>query len=140
MFENRFELVRRNGEIKKPVAARAALLVNLVQLGGESFVARLVAKIAFMIKNRLRERFPDFVTNALPGEFSCRFLHRAPELVITFFASRDADNCDRGRQLAIGGKIVKRWHQLAVSEIAGRTENNDTARLRHRARGQTFAQ
>ena len=140
MFENRFELVRRDGEIKKPVAACAALFVDLVQFGGKSFVAGLVAKIALMIKNRLRERFPDFVTNALSGKFSCRFLHLLPELVITLFASREADNCDGGRQLAIGGKIVKRWHQLAMSEIAGGAENDDAARLWHRARGQTFAQ
>src|ERR1700736_4665389 len=51
MFQDRFELIWSDREIKKPIAARAAFLVDLFQALGQTFEAGLVAEIALMIKN-----------------------------------------------------------------------------------------
>jgi hypothetical protein len=44
------------------------------------------------------------------------------------------------RQFAIGRQIVKRGNELAMGEIAGRTEDHDSARLGHGPYGKPFAQ
>ena len=127
VFQDRFELIRRGREIKKTIAACPPLLVDLVQTLRQTFVAGLVFKFALVIKNGLRESFPDFVAHRLPGEFSCRVLELASKFVIAFFATRKANDRDRGRQLAVGREIVESGDELAMSEVAGRAENHDAA-------------
>ena len=51
VFQNRLELIRRDRKIKEAISSRPALFVDLIQLSGESFVARLIAKVALMIKD-----------------------------------------------------------------------------------------
>src|SRR5262249_29652080 len=135
MFQDRLELLRRDCEIKKPVAARAALLIDLIETFGQRFETGLIAEITLMIKNRLAEGFPDFVAHGLAGKFADGLFHFAPKVLIALFASGETDNGDGWRQFAISAKIVKRWQQFAVREIAGRAENHNAARLRHRAGG-----
>ena len=92
-----------------------------------------------MIEDRLRKHFPDFIAHRLARKFARGFFELAPELVVTLLSSREPDDCHGGRQIAIGSKVVKRWDEFALGEIARRAENHNTARLRHAARGQTFA-
>ncbi len=133
MFQDRFELFRADREIKQPVAARAAFLVDLVQPFGQTFETGLVGEIALMIKNRLREVLPDFIAHRLTRELFDRFFHFLAKIVIGLRATRETDDCDGRRQFAIGGEIVERRKQLAMSEIAGCAEDHDAARLRHGA-------
>ena len=91
-----------------------------------------------MIEDRLCKHFPDFIADRLARKFARGFFKLAPELVVTLLSSREADDCHGGRQIAIGSKIVKRWDEFALGEIARRAENHNTARLRHAAWGQTF--
>src|SRR5205809_120459 len=49
--EDRFKLVRSSRKVKKPIAARAAFLVDLVETFRQSLVAGLVSKFALMIKD-----------------------------------------------------------------------------------------
>src|SRR4029077_2180165 len=140
MFEDRLELVRPDGEIKEPIAARPPFLIDLFEPGGEGFESRFVAKIALMVKNRLRESFPDFVADRLAGEFPRCFLELASEFVVVFLASGKTDDRDRGWEFAIGREIVKRGNELSVGRIAGRAENDDAAGLRHGAGGESFPQ
>src|SRR5437764_2832443 len=51
MFQDRLELVGRDREIKEPVAARAAVLVDLVKTLRQTFEAGFIAEIALMIEN-----------------------------------------------------------------------------------------
>jgi hypothetical protein len=60
-------------------------------------------------------------------------------LVVAFLSSREADDRHGGWQVAIGSKVIKRWDEFALGEIPRSAENHNTARLRHAARGQTFA-
>ena len=139
MLQNRLELVGSRCKIKKPVAARAAFLVDFVETFGQLFVTGLVCELALMIEDRLRKHFPYFIAHRLARKFARGFFELAPELVVTFLSSREPDDRHRGWQVAIGSKVVKRWDEFALGEIAGRAENHNTARLRHAARGQTFA-
>jgi hypothetical protein len=75
----------------------------------------------------------------LARKFARGFFELAPELVVTFLSSREADDCDGGRQIAIGSKVVKRRDEFALGEIACRAENHNTAWLWHAARRQTLA-
>ena len=93
-----------------------------------------------MIKDRLRERFPNFVAHHLARKFSRRFLHFLAKLLIRFRPARETDDRNRRRQFAVGREIVERRHELAVRQVAGRSKNHDGARLWHRACGETFPQ
>src|ERR1700732_5121852 len=139
MFEDRFELIRSDREIKKPVAARAAFLVDLVQTLGQTLEAGLVAEIALMIKNGLGEVFPDFIAHRLTREFFDRLFHFLAKVVISLRAPGKTDHTDSGRQLAISREIVKRGHQLAMSQVACGAENDHATGLRHCASRQTLA-
>jgi hypothetical protein len=107
--QNGLELVGSRCEIKKPVAARTAFLVDFVETFGQLFVTGLVCEVALMIEDRLRKRFPHFIAHWLPRKFARAFFELAPELVVTFLSSREPDDGNGGRQIAIGSKVVKRW-------------------------------
>src|SRR5438045_1578844 len=134
MFEDRFELLRPNRKIEKAITARAALLVNFLKPLGQGFESGFVCEIALMIESRLGEVVPDLVSNGLSREISDRLLHFFAKLVVGFWAAGETDHGYSGRQLAIGGEIVKGGQQLSMSQITGCAENHDAAWLRHGAR------
>ena len=140
VFHDRLELIGRGGEIKKPIAARAAFLVDLVEALGQFLVAPLVAEFALVIEKRLGEAVPDFVAHRLPGKLAGRFFLFLAEFVVRFRAAREADHRQGRRQLAIGRDVVERGHELAMSQVAGRAKNHDRARLRHGFGRESFAQ
>src|SRR5205823_7155497 len=140
VFQDRLELIGRSRKVEKAITARPAFLVDLIETFRQTFVTGSIFKFALMVKNRLRKSFPNFVPDVLPGKFAGRFLKLAPELVVGFLAARETDNGGGGRQLTIGGQIIECRDEFAVREIAGRAENHDRARLRHRARRKSFAQ
>ena len=140
MLQNRFELIGCDRQIKKPIATRATFLVDLVEAFGQSFIAGLILKFALKIKKRLGKRLPDFIAHSLARKFSDGLFHFPPEVVIAFLAAGEADDGHGGRQLSIGRQIVERGHQLAMGEIASGPEDNDAARLRHCARGDSLSQ
>ena len=51
MFEDRFELIRRDCEIKEPVAARPPFLVDLVESCCQTFEAGLITEVALMVED-----------------------------------------------------------------------------------------
>ena len=140
MFENGFELIGCDREIKKSVATGAAFLVDLVQSCCESLEARFVGKIALVIENGLAESFPDFVADRLARKFSDGFFHLAAKIVVAFLATREPDDRNSRRQFAIGSEIIKRRQKFAVGQVTGRAKDDDAARLRDGASRQTFAQ
>src|SRR5438552_3445572 len=93
-----------------------------------------------MIGERLRKSFPDFIAHGLAGKFPHGFLHLLPKIIVALRPACETDDCHCGRQFALGGKIVKRGNQFPVRQIASSAEDYDAARLRHRARRQSFAQ
>jgi hypothetical protein len=92
-----------------------------------------------MIEDRLGKRFPYFIAHGLTRKLSSGFFQLASELVVSFFASRESDNYNSGRQIAVGRKVVKCRNEFAIGEIAGRAEDHNAARLWHGALGQTLA-
>ncbi len=129
MFQDRFELVRSDGEIKKTIAACPALGVDRFQTLGQGLVTGFVAEFALVIKNRLRERFPDFVTHTLTRELARSCFELLAKFGIGFGTAGKAHHRDGGRQLAIGREIVERRHKFAMGQVAGRAEDDDAARL-----------
>ena len=77
-------MLRRCREIKKPVAARAAFLVDLIQTFRETFVAGLIVEFALMIEERLRKSFPDIFAHFLREYCLRRFLQLLSEFVVVF--------------------------------------------------------
>ncbi len=93
-----------------------------------------------LIEDRLRKCLPHFITHRLARKFPSSFFELSPELLITFLSSCKPDDFHRGRQVAIGGQVVKGRNEFAMREIARGAENHNGARLGHGARRQTFAQ
>ena len=135
MLQNRLELVGSRREIKKAVAAGAGFVVDFVETFRQRLVAGLVSELALMIEDRLRKRLPDFIAHSLARKLASRFFQFTPELVVSFFSTREPDDCHRWREITIGRQIVKGGNEFAVGEIAGGAEDHNGARLRHGARG-----
>ena len=133
MFHDWFELIGRDREIEKSIAARAAFGVDLVQALSQTFVARLIAEVALMVVNRLRKSIPDFVANRLARKFSRRFLEFFSKVTVGFFAPGETDDGDGGWQIAVGREIIKSGNEFAMGQIAGRAEDHDAAWLRNGA-------
>ena len=93
-----------------------------------------------MIKDALGETFPELVLHGLPRKFRRGFFELGAELRVGFIPPREADDCERGGQIAVGGDVVERRDELAMGQVAGGAEDDDGARLRHRAAGEPLAQ
>ena len=131
---------RRYGEVEKAVTHRASRGINRVELFAQRAVALGIREVAGLVVNPLREAAPHVVLQPRARAFLRGVAQfRAPRLV-GLFAAREADDVRRGRQVAIGGKIVERRDELAESEIAGRAEDHDIARLRHGPRLKPLAE
>src|SRR6516225_6308908 len=99
MLQDRLELVRRDREIKKPVPARAAVLVDLLKPLGEIFESGFVTEIAFVIKKRLPEVLPNFIAHHLARELPDGVFHFLPKIVVAFLAPGETDHSQSRRQL-----------------------------------------
>src|SRR2546430_2156612 len=114
MLQDRLEFVGGDREIKKPIAAGGAVLVDLIKTLRQTFEAGFVAEIALMIKNCLAERLPDFIAHNLAREFPDGLFHFAPKFVVALFAAGKTDHSNSGWQLAVSSKIIKRRQEFAV--------------------------
>ena len=138
--EDAFVFRRRDGEVEEPVAARAALRVERVELCGEGGVAGGVAEFADVIENARGETSPDLLVQTRARALRRRLLEfRAPGLV-RLLAAGEADDVRGGGQVAIDGEIVERRDELAEGEVARGAEDHDVAGLRHGPAGEALAQ
>ena len=135
VLENRFELVWSGRKIEKAIATRAVVFVDFIEAFGQPLVTRFIAELALVIKDRLRERLPDFIAHSLAGKFTRGFFEIAAEFLVTFLAARETENRYSGRQVAIGRDVIERRDKLAMGEIACSAEDHNATRLRHGARG-----
>ena len=138
IFQDRFELIRRDREIKQSVPARAPLLVDFLKSFRQRLVTIGVVELALVIKERLREPVPNFIAHLLPRELLRRFLLLLPKLVIRLRPSGKSNDGDLRRQFTIRREIVERRNQFPHRQVSRRAEDHDRARLRHRARSESF--
>ena len=131
IFQDRLELVRRDREIKKPIAARAAFPVDLLQPLDQALVTGVVVEFALMIEKGLGEAVPDFVAHRLARKFPGRLFLFLSKLLVRFRPARETDHGQGRRQLAIGCDVVERGNQFPHRQVARRPENHHRARLRH---------
>ena len=128
ILQDRFELLRRDGEIKKPIPARAAFSIDLIEAFRQTLVACRIVEFALMIENGLGEAVPDFVAHCLS-----RILPRSPLPVPCgiprpFLGGGRNRPLSRRRQFAIGRDVVERRNEFAMRQITGRAENHNGAR------------
>jgi len=62
------------------------------------------------------------------------FCKLGTEFVVAFRATSETNDGHRRWQFSIGDKIVERWNQFPVGQVTGGSEDDNCARLRHRAR------
>ena len=74
------------------------------------------------------------------GNLAVHLGQAGAEFVVGFVAAGEADDLHAGRQFAIDGEVVEGRDELAVGEVAGGAEDDDGARLRHRAGDEVFAE
>jgi hypothetical protein len=140
VFQDSLELGRRDGEIKEAIAAGAELGIDIGKALGERLVALGIAELAAMRKDAACEALPALILDALTGEFPGVIAELGAELLVRFIAPGEADDGERGGEIAIGGKVVKGRDELALGEIASGAKDNHRARLRHRTAGETLAE
>ena len=121
------ELLRPRREVEHAPSAEVVVLVELFDAFGEGLVALVVVELAAMIIKVLREVVPEFLLHGLAGKLLRRLLHFLAENVIALVAPREADDHHARGQVAVGGEVVERGHQLAVGEVAGRAEDHERA-------------
>jgi hypothetical protein len=131
VFQNDRELVRPCGKIVEAIPAGAALGIQLVESLCEGSVAFQIVKLATVIEDRRGKSCPQLLVDLLTREFSRCFFELFAEDLVALIAPRETDYAHRGRQCAVGGKIVERGDEFAMGQVAGGTENNYGARLRH---------
>ena len=93
-----------------------------------------------MIKERLREGFPNILANLLTRKLLCCFAEFIPEFLVGLGASGETNDRDCWWELTVSGNVVQGRNQFAMGQIAGCAEDNDRAWLRHSPRAQTFTQ
>ena len=80
VFQDRLELVRRDREIKKPIPAGPAFLINLLQAFRQALVASRIVEFALMIEDGMGEAVPEFVAHRLARKFPGRLFLLACEI------------------------------------------------------------
>src|SRR3954468_19020756 len=70
MLNDDFELLGRGCEVKQTIAARSALLVEVVETLGEFLVALFIGEFALVIEEGFGKALPDFVAHRLPRKVS----------------------------------------------------------------------
>jgi len=135
VFDDRPEELRRDGQVKQIVAARAVGLVHLGELRLERVVIR------FLWELPLAE--PDVSGELRPGslEVAADLLRQAlvklaAEVVVRPVAAGKPDDRVLRGQLPFQSKPVQRWRELAVGKIAGRPEKDHRARVGHSSPGE----
>src|SRR5439155_8200221 len=121
--------LRRHSEVVDAVAARSALLVELVQQGPEAILAALVREIGGEVMRPFGQPVPDLLLEVVPAELADGVLHPLAELVVGPIRARDADDGEALRQEVPAGERVQRREDLAAREIAGGAEDDEDARL-----------
>ena len=88
-------------------------------------------------------------SNDVPGRFverqhAAELLERGPDLraerVVVVLAPADGEDDELVRQQVRPPQLVERGQDLAVGEVAGRTEQDEDRRIRHALQAQALAQ
>ena len=103
VFQNHLELVGRDGEVKKPVPARAAGRVQLLKMAGEGDIALGVVEFTPVVGDGVREILPQLVIDLLAGEFANGLAEFLPENLARFVSAGETHHTDRLRKRAVGG-------------------------------------
>ena len=123
LCQHRREQVRRNRQIERVVAARSLLLIELVQL-----VAKILERLSLVVLTHdYGQRAHELVENALIELCLCEGTDRLLDHLLQrdLEPPRHAGNGEGGWQETVGGKVVERWQDLAVREVAGNAEEHE---------------
>ena len=130
LFDDADELRGGGGEIKETIARRAALGVEFLQELLEFLVARGIAKLRLMVKDRLRQRIPHRGVDRLEARgLGDGVAQLRAELVVGLGPAGEPDDGKRLRELAFVGQIVEGRDKLAVGEVTRRAKDHQRARL-----------
>ena len=125
----RRERLRRHGEVVEPVAAGAALGVDLLEHAPDPVLALLVVELGADVAHPGRERVPHVLAERVARVLLHRLLHRGGELRRAARRARDADDRELLRQELAVGERVERRDQLPLRQVARGAEDHDRARL-----------
>jgi hypothetical protein len=106
------EELRRNGEVEGEVAARALLLVELLDGGAELLEGLVVDELALDEAHALGELLPDLLAEGGAGVLLDGVVDLLGEVLVRPVAPGEADQREaRGQQAAVG-QVVDGRHQL----------------------------
>ena len=138
--DDRLELLRPRRKVEHPPAAEVVFPVEFLDARGERVIAGVVVEGAAVIVEVLRKMVPEFLLDGLTRKLLGRLLHFLAEHVVALVAPGEADDGHVRGQIAVGGEIVERGHELAMGQIAGRAEDDQRTRFGLRTIGQALTQ
>ena len=119
------ERARRDRQVERVIAARAADPVEFVQGLGQRVESRVVVEGALHESESLREVLPDLFGEAGSRVLTDGVVHHLGEVFLRPVAAGEPDERETGRQQAAVREVVDRRHQLLAREIAGDAEDDD---------------
>ena len=139
-LQDRLELIGRDREIKEPIAAGAAFLLELLEPFARAACSPRHQRTRFDDKRPIARSCSRIRRAPSAGNVFARFPELRAKFVIALRSPRHADDRQVRRQFAIGRDVVERGDELAMSEITGRAEDHDGAGFRHGPGHNAFAQ
>src|ERR1700735_2683276 len=121
---------RRSGEIKKAIATELGFGVELVQPLRKTAESFRVIIVSGKILKIFQEFTPPIIVGLGRLGFRQSFSRLAPKFGIVHFCARKPNQAESRRETSMESKVIERGQKFSLGQVAGRTEHDDSARLR----------
>ena len=121
---------RRDREVEGEVAARAALVLEVLDRLGEQVEGRGVVESAWHETEPLGQVAPHALAERRPRVLLDRVVDDLAEVLVGPVAPREPDEREARREQPAVGQVVDRRHELLAGEVAGHPEEDQAARAR----------
>ena len=129
LARHRSEQVGWRRQIKQAIVLRPAAAAELGEFALKLVVGRRIRQIARHVSAIAKQRVGGFCIHAIGGKFVERRPHAVPKFVAGPWRAGDADERETLGQQLPDREIIKRGQQQPLGEIAGRTEDDEGARI-----------
>ena len=124
------ERLRRDRQVERVVALRAAVAVELVERRLRAVERGVVVELALHEPDADLQLAPDVLVERGARVLLDRVVHLALEVLVVPVAAGEPDQAEPGRQQAAVREVVDRRHELLARQVAGDAEDDQRARAR----------
>ncbi len=118
------ERLRRDRQVERVVAQRAALRVELLDVGLQPLERLVVVELALHEADALRELLPHVLVERGAGVLLHRVVDDLREVLVVPVAPGEADQGEARRQQPAVGEVVHGRHELLAGQVPGHPEDD----------------